>query len=65
MGLVGGPVVRGVGRQASIRGAMVGAVLVTGPGWPLALLGATILGASCAVLVQLLPVLIAALHPRR
>ena len=69
VGVIGGPAVRRVGRQASIRSAMVGvivgAVLVAGPGWPLALLGATILGGSCAVLVQLLPVIIGALHPRR
>jgi predicted MFS family arabinose efflux permease len=69
VGLVGGPAVRRLGRQTSIRGAMVGvaagAVLVAGPGWPLALLGAAILGGSCAVLVQLLPVLVGALHPRR
>ena len=69
VGLIGGPAVRRIGRQAAIRGAMigvaVGAVLVAGPGWPLALIGATILGGSCAVLVQLMPVLIGALHPRR
>lgn len=69
VGLIGGPTVRRLGRQTAIRGAMIGvaagAVLVAGPGWPLALLGSTILGGSCAVLVQLLPVLVGALHPRR
>ncbi len=69
VGLVGGRIVVWVGRQRSLRGAMIGvaigATLVAGPGWPLALLGATVLGASCALLVLLMPVLINALHPRR
>jgi cyanate permease len=69
VGLVGGRIVVWVGRQRSLRGAMIGvaigAALVAGPGWPLTLLGATVLGASCALLVLLMPVLINALHPRR
>ena len=69
VGLVGRHIVARVGRQLALRGAMVGvsigAVLVSGPGWPLALLGAAVLGASCACLVLLMPVLINALHPRR
>ncbi len=69
VGLVGGAAVRRTGRQTAFRAAMVGvaagALLVCWPSWPVALLGAALLGCSCAVLIQLTPVVIGVLHPRR
>jgi MFS family permease len=67
VGVVGGRLVGRVGRpvalRASIAGMIVGTVLLGTSVQTLTLLGALLLGIGGALLIQLIPALLAALHP--
>jgi MFS family permease len=69
VGLVGGALVARVGRRAVRSTAVLllaaGAGLLAVPVRPVTLVGATLLGAGGALLVQLVPALLATLHPAR
>ncbi|HEX6470683.1 MAG TPA: MFS transporter [Streptosporangiaceae bacterium] len=67
VGLAGGPLVGRIGRMPALRAALVGMVagglLLATTQRALTIAGALLLGLGGALLVQLLPVLLAALHP--
>jgi MFS family permease len=69
VGLVGGRVVdrlgRAVVRVAGVALLVAGAGLLAVPARPVTLVGAVLLGIGGALLVQLVPALLAALHPTR
>ena len=68
VGLTGGALVARIGRTAALRlaiaGMMLGGLLLATPARVATLLGALLLGLGGAVLVQLCPSLLAALHPQ-
>jgi MFS family permease len=68
VGLVGGPLVSRIGRSVALQAAMIGmlagGVLLGTPQRALTILGALLLGVGGALLIQLLPALLADLHPR-
>lgn len=67
VGVAGGPLVDRVGRTRALRGSITamfaGALLLAAPARPATLAGALVLGLGGAVLIQLIPTLLAALHP--
>ncbi|HZE31063.1 MAG TPA: MFS transporter [Actinoallomurus sp.] len=67
VGVVGGPVVgwigRGVALRVSIGGMILGGLLLATSQRTLTLLGALLLGIGGALLIQLIPALLGALHP--
>lgn len=67
VGLVGAPLVSRVGRavtlRASIAGMIAGGLLLAAPLRFLTLVGALLLGIGGALLIQLIPALLGALHP--
>lgn len=68
VGAVGGPLVARAGRpvalQAALAALMVGGSLLAVPARAVTLAGAVLLGAGGALLVQLVPALLAGLHPQ-
>lgn len=68
VGLTGGPLLGRIGRLAALRssvvGIVLGAVLLAVPGRISTLLGAVLLGLGAALMIQLVPALLAGLHPR-
>ena len=68
VGVVGGPLVVLIGRamalQASIGGMVAGGLLLACPQRALTLVGALLLGVGGALLIQLVPALLSALHPQ-
>jgi MFS family permease len=68
VGLIGGPLVGRIGRTAALRlamaGMMLGGLLLATPARIATLLGALLLGLGGAVMVQLGPPLLSALHPQ-
>jgi hypothetical protein len=69
VGLGGGRLVGAIGRTAAFRGALIalvcGAALLTLAQVSVSLIGAVILGAAGALLIQLTPAALSALHPER
>ena len=67
VGLVGGKVVGLIGREAALRasvgGMILGGLLLATSAQALTLLGALMIGVGGALLIQLIPALLAALHP--
>jgi fucose permease len=67
VGLTGGAVVKRIGRTASLRlslgGMLAGGLLFAVPGRMTTLAGALLLGLGAAVMIQLVPALLAGLHP--
>jgi MFS family permease len=68
VGLAGGPFVSRIGRTAALRlsmaGMMLGGLLIAAPLRAATLLGALLLGLGGALLIQLIPAVLAALQPR-
>jgi MFS family permease len=68
VGLGGGPFVSRIGRAAALRtsitGMLLGGLLIAAPARLATLLGALLLGLGAALLIQLVPAVLAALHPR-
>jgi MFS family permease len=68
VGLTGGSLVSRIGRGATLRlstgGMMVGALFFALPGRVPSLIGALLLGLAAALLIQLMPAMLAALHAR-
>lgn len=68
VGAVGGPLVARAGRpvalQAALAALMLGGSLLAVPARVITLAGAVLLGAGGALLVQLVPALLASLHPQ-
>jgi MFS family permease len=68
VGALGGPLVARAGRplalQAALAALMLGGSLLAVPARAITLVGAVLLGAGGALLVQLVPALLAGLHPR-
>ncbi|MEV5706485.1 MFS transporter [Actinoallomurus sp. NPDC052274] len=67
IGLVGGPIVGRLGRAVTLRvsigGMLAGGLLLATPVRPLTMAGALLLGIGGALLIQLIPALLGALHP--
>jgi MFS family permease len=67
VGVVGGRLMSRIGRSAALRasigGMILGGLLLATPVRALTLLGALLLGVGGALLIQLIPALLAALHP--
>ena len=67
LGLAGGPLVSRVGRMGALRlslaSMLLGGLLLALPGRVPTLLGAVLVGVGAALLIQLVPALLAALHP--
>ncbi len=67
VGAVGGPLVDRIGRGTTMRVAIifmvVGGVLLAAPVRAVTLVGAMLLGAGGALLIQVIPALLASLHP--
>jgi fucose permease len=68
VGLAGGAFVGRIGRTAALRlsmaGMMLGGLLIAAPSRVATLLGALLLGLGAALLIQLVPAVLAALQPR-
>jgi MFS family permease len=68
VGAVGGPLVARAGRplalQAALAALLLGGPLLAVPARPATLAGAILLGAGSALLIQLVPALLAGLHPQ-
>jgi fucose permease len=68
VGLAGGPFVSRIGRAVALRisitGMLLGGLLIAAPARFATLLGALLLGLGAALLIQLVPAVLAALHPR-
>jgi fucose permease len=68
VGLAGGPFVSRIGRAAALRvaivGMMLGGLLIAAPARVATLLGALLLGLGAALLIQLVPAVLAAIQPR-
>jgi fucose permease len=67
VGLAGGPLVGRIGRTASLRlamtGLIVGGLLIAAPAQVATFFGALLLGLGAALLIQLVPAVLAALRP--
>jgi fucose permease len=67
VGLVGGPLVTRIGRVAALRlaiaGLLLGGLLIAAPVRVVTLLGALLLGLAAALLIQLVPAVLAAYQP--
>ncbi|MHB8588304.1 MAG: MFS transporter [Candidatus Dormibacteraceae bacterium] len=68
VGVAGGPFVSRIGRAAALRlsmvGMMLGGLLIAAPSRVATLLGALLLGLGAALLIQLVPAVLAAMQPR-
>jgi fucose permease len=68
VGLAGGPFVNRIGRTAALRlaiaGMLAGGLLIAAPARVATLLGALLLGLGAAVLIQLVPAVLAAFQPQ-
>lgn len=68
VGVVGGALVARAGRpvalQAALAAMLLGGSLLAVPARPITLTGAVLLGAGAALLIQLVPALLAGLHPQ-
>jgi MFS family permease len=68
VGVAGGPFVSRIGREAALRLALVGMILggllLAAPAQVATLLGALSVGLGAALLIQLVPAVFSALHPR-
>jgi MFS family permease len=69
VGLAGGSFVSRIGRVAALRlsvaGMMLGGLLIAAPSRVATLLGALVLGLGAALLIQLVPAVLSAMHPGR
>jgi MFS family permease len=68
VGLAGGPLLNRIGREAALRlaltGMILGGLLLAVPARVATLLGALSLGLGAALLIQLVPAVLSAIHPR-
>ena len=68
VGLAGGPLVTRIGRAAALRlavvGMLLGGLLIAAPARVATLLGALLLGLAAALLIQLVPAVLAAMQPQ-
>lgn len=68
VGLAGGPLMSWIGREAALRlalaGMMLGGLLIAVPARVATVLGALSLGLGAALLIQLVPAVLSAIHPR-
>src|SRR5260370_24438018 len=68
VGLAGGPLLSRIGREAALRlaltGMILGGLLLAVPARVATLLGALSLGLGAALLIQLVPAVLSAIHPR-
>lgn len=67
VGLFGGGILNWIGREAALRlslgGIILGGLLLAVPAWVATLLGALLLGVGAALLIQLVPAALSAIHP--